>query len=51
MEEEEELYKFMKIEKIKGSTNSASEIENYSHFLMMNNLMKVKHTGHLMVVN
>ncbi len=45
MKEEEELYKFMKIEKSKGSkesTNSASITENYSHIPMVNNLTKVK---------
>ena len=43
MKEEEELYLFMKIEKIKGSTNSASVTENYtSQVPMMNNIMKMK---------
>ena len=42
MKEEEELYKFMKIEKSKGNTNTASVTENYSHIPMMNNIMKVK---------
>jgi len=45
MKEEEELYKFMKIEKSLGSkesTNSASVTENYSHIPMVNNIMKAK---------
>ena len=43
MKEEEEIYSFMKIEKIKGSTNSAITTENYSSQVpMMNNVMKIK---------
>ena len=43
MKEEEELYLFMKIEKSKRNTNSASVTENYSSQVpMMTNLMKMK---------
>ena len=43
MKEEEELYLFMKIGKIKGSTNTASVTENYSSQVpIVNNVMKMK---------
>ena len=43
MKEEEELYLFMKIGKIKGSTNSVSVTENYaSQVPMMNNIIKMR---------
>ena len=43
MKEEEELYLFMKIGKIKASTNSVSVTENYaSQVPMMNNIIKMR---------
>ena len=43
MKEEEEFYLFMKINKIKSSTNSASITENYSSQIpIMNNVIKFK---------